>query len=102
MANIRFEWDEGKNNANQRKHGISFEEATEIFDDPLFLLVEDRRKDAEVRWHAFGATSDGLVMMVVHTAIEEQEGETPMDIIRIISARRATRKERRTYEEQYG
>lgn len=101
MVSIRFEWDDAKNATNQRKHGISFEEATETFDDPLYLLIEDRDKDGEVRWHAIGSTSDGLMLMVVHTILEEKDSNKLIDIIRIISARRATRKEKRTYEEQH-
>ena len=102
MANIRFEWDEAKNLANQRKHGIGFEEATEVFDDPLYMLVEDSSEYEEPRWHAFGMTADGLVLMVVHTILEDQESLVSVDIIRIISARQATRRERRTYESQHG
>ena len=102
MAKIRFEWDEAKNLINQRKHGISFEEATEIFDDPLYMLVEDISEHGEPRWQAFGITADRLVLMVVHTVEEHNEDAMPTDIIRVISARRATRKERGTYEDQHG
>ena len=50
VGGIRFEWDEAKNLANQRKHGVSFEDASEIFRDPLFVSLKDRIEDGEQRW----------------------------------------------------
>jgi len=50
VANIRFEWDEAKNLANQRKHGIRFEQAIEVFDDPLYVQVLERIENGEERW----------------------------------------------------
>ena len=102
MAIIRFEWDEAKNATNQRKRGISFEEATQVFKDPLFLLIEDHEVDSEQRWHALGTTADALILAVVHTTAEGLEDGTWIEVIRIISARQASRKERKTYEEQHG
>jgi uncharacterized protein (DUF4415 family)/uncharacterized DUF497 family protein len=54
MTSFRFEWDEAKNRSNQRKHGLSFEEASQAFRDPLLLSVQDRVEEGEQRWQAFG------------------------------------------------
>jgi uncharacterized DUF497 family protein len=54
MAGIRFEWDEAKNVSNQRKHGTSFEDACEVFRDPLYVSVKERIQDGEQRWQTFG------------------------------------------------
>ncbi len=87
--------DETKNRANQRKHGISFELASEVFDDPLCLMLLERAVDGEERWQTFGYVDGTLFVMVAHTVRESlDEGE----IVRIISARRATAKERHGYE----
>jgi len=102
VANLRFEWDEAKNLANQRKHGIRFEDATQVFKDPLHLLVEDREVDGERRWHAFGMTMDAVVLAVVHTTSEERQDGSWLEVVRIISARQASRKEKKVYEEQDG
>ncbi len=102
MANLRFEWDEAKNLANQLKHGIRFEDAVEVFFDPLYLLVHDRVRNGETRLHTFGVVKDGSVLMVVHTVDEEDEGGTAVEVIGIISARPAAPKERRRYEIEKG
>jgi len=98
MAGLRFEWDEAKNLANQRKHGLSFEEATQAFLDPLCFSVLERIEDGEERWQTFGTADGLLLMMVVHTIREEQDGVS--EIVRIISARRANARERRRYEDE--
>jgi uncharacterized DUF497 family protein len=85
-------WDEDKNEANKRKHGISFEAAQYVFDDPLLLSRLDSYPDEE-RWQTIGSI-DPLVLVVVHTW-PEQEGAPG----RIISARRATPRERKDYED---
>lgn len=90
---MRFEWDEAKNRANIRKHGIGFEEARRVFSDPHLIIREDRLVEGELRLHAIGHV-DG-VLLVVHTFREEGLDA----IIRIISARKATPAERRLYEE---
>lgn len=92
---MRFEWDESKNRRNVAKHGIDFETATAVFDDPNALSFQDQIVDHELRWQTFGTVS-GLILMVAHTWFED-EGE---DVIRIISARRATAFERGIYEAQ--
>ena len=67
MQEIRFEWDEAKNLSNQRKHGISFQEASRVFLDPLFVSVKDRVEDGEQRWRTFGDVESCLLVMVAHT-----------------------------------
>jgi uncharacterized DUF497 family protein len=90
---MRFDWDEAKNRHNLAKHRISFETAKLVFDDPHAISFQDWRADDEERWQTFG-TIGGLIVMVAHTCWEE-DGE---EIIRLISARKATSRERRTYE----
>jgi uncharacterized DUF497 family protein len=94
---IRFEWDPIKARTNRRKHGITFEEAVNVFDDPYALFEQDQTGDetGEVRWRAIGLVEGMVVVLVVHTVREEDEGEA----IRLISARRAIRKERNRYEQ---
>ena len=106
MTKIRFEWDEAKNLSNQRKHGISFEQASQVFFDPLHIVVDDRVIEGEQRWQALGlirrVARDLLLLLVVHTARENEEGEEWVETVRIISARRATPEERRVYEDENG
>ena len=97
MTRLRFEWDERKNRSNQRKHGVSFEEAAQVFRDPMYVSAQDRVEDGEERWQTFGLVDGVLLLMVAHT-IEEQSSVE--ETIRIVSARRATARERRRYEEE--
>ena len=92
---IFFEWDESKARINERKHGVRFEDAVLVFDDPFALFVQDRIEDGETRWQAIGRSSGWTVVLVAHTVREEDRDE----IIRIISARKATRKEHTRYEQ---
>lgn len=88
---MRFKWDPKKDERNRLKHGISFEEATTIFGDPLAGTIPD--PDHSVGEHRFltiGRTSNGHLIVVSHI----EEGGT----IRIISARKATTHERKNYE----
>ncbi len=94
---IRFEWDPVKARTNRRKHGVSFEQAANVFDDPDALFEQDRTDDdsGELRWQALGLVEGTILLLVAHTVREEgQDG-----VIRLISARRATRKERNRYEQ---
>jgi uncharacterized protein len=92
---IRFEWDPVKAHGNRRKHGVSFEDAMHVFDDPHALFEQDRVDEAgEPRWQAIGLAGAAAVLLVAHTVREDAEGE----VVRIVSARRATRKERERYE----
>jgi uncharacterized DUF497 family protein len=88
-----FVWDEKKNRINRRKHSISFETAARIFEDPNIVSYHDRVVDEEERWHAVGSAGGIAILLVVHTS-EEQHGE---EEIRIISARKASPRERALY-----
>jgi uncharacterized DUF497 family protein len=90
---MRPEWDEAKNRRNIEKHRISFETARLVFDDPYARSAQDRVVDGEERWQTVGMV-EGLIVLVAHTHGEESEEE----VIRIISARKATPAERRVYE----
>ena len=93
---VTFEWDENKNKANQVKHGVSFETAVLVFEDPNRLMFIERIEDSEERWHAIGSVRGSfLFLTVVHTYTEEQAEV----VVRIISARRSTRPERKLYGE---
>jgi len=92
---MQYEWDENKNQINRQKHGVSFELARKVFDDPLHLTKFDRIADGEERWHALGSALGIVVLLVVHT-YRLQDGD---EVIRIISARKATSHERRQYED---
>ena len=102
MEGLRFEWDEAKNLSNRRKHGVSFEEACAVFLDPLYVSVHDRVEDGEPRWQTLGIVGGVLLLTVAHTVREESEDGTAVEVIRIISARQATRKERQRYENENG
>lgn len=97
---LRFEWDPKKAATNLHKHGVSFETATRIFDDPFLLAYLERIEDGEGRWQTIGSIDGLIVVLVVHTIREDYEEDQQVEIIRIISAREANRKERRRYEEE--
>ena len=93
---MRFVWDENKSRTNLSKHGISFATAAKVFDDPRALSFPDRVIEGEQRWKSIGwAEGVPVIFSVAHTVSEEGKEE----IIRIISARKATPGERREYEE---
>ena len=71
MTRIGFEWDDAKNISNRPKHGVSFEEASRVFLDPLYFSVYERIQDGEERWQTFGVVGAELVLMVAHTVREE-------------------------------
>jgi len=89
---MEFEWDDDKNRGNIEKHGIGFATASRIFEGPLVSWVDDRYEYGEVRHHSIGQVGGVIVLAVIHT---DRDG-----IIRIISARRANRAERKRYEEE--
>jgi hypothetical protein len=95
----RFEWDEEKNLSNQRKHGVSFEQAVLVFADPLVVSTRDREVDGEERWQTFGRVEGILLLLVAHTVTTEESGQ---EVIRMISARAAIGKDRRRYERKDG
>jgi uncharacterized protein len=89
---MEFEWDPRKDAANQRKHSVSFREATTVFGDPLATTFPDSHHSAsEPRFLTIGASASGHLIVVAHTEEERT--------IRIISARAVTRSERKFYEE---
>lgn len=90
-----FEWDDAKAETNLRKHGIRFEEAMLVFDDPLSVSQQDRIENGEQRWQTIGMVGACLLLLVAHTVRFEDEG---IEVVRIISSRRVDRKERRRYE----
>ena len=100
MTEMRFTWDETKNRINQRKHGIGFEEAIRVFADPLHLSRQDRVEEGEMRWQTIGTVRGTTLLLVAHTLREDDENGRPVEVIRIISARAATRRERRRYEDE--
>ena len=87
---VRFEWNPSEAAANKRKHGVSFEEAAECFNDPLAMILDDPRHPD--RFILIGASQR---QRIVFTVFVERDAA----LIRIISARRATALERRKYEE---
>ncbi len=91
----RFEWDERKNSTNLRKHGISFETARLVFDDPVHVSFIERVTGGESRWHTIGSVGGIAMLVVVHTYDEQGRSE----VIRIISARKASKRERKLYAE---
>jgi hypothetical protein len=88
---VQFDWDEAKNRRNVAKHRIHFETAILVFEDPHAFVRYDRIVDGEERWQTIGMINGLVVLLVVHTVDD--------DLIRIISARKATPRERRIYEE---
>lgn len=91
-----FEWDSVKAASNQHKHGINFELAATVFNDPLMLSIPDKEhSEAEERWLTLGQTENSKLLVVIHT-YQSIGGQAAK--VRIISARTATQHERRDYE----
>jgi uncharacterized DUF497 family protein len=94
---VQLRWNDKKEKENIKKHGINFTEAAEIFDDPLHIsLLDTRFNYFEERWITIGATRKGSITIVGHLYIVQHDGE---ETIRIITARKATKREIREYEE---
>jgi hypothetical protein len=91
---LRFEWDDAKNAENKRKHGVSFEEAQSVFYDDWAVFVEDEGEEEE-RFVLIGTSTRVRVLVVSHTYRARDQ------VIRLISARRADRSERKTYETRW-
>jgi uncharacterized DUF497 family protein len=96
---LRFEWDPEKAVGNLRKHHVSFETAVRAFADPFALTEHDRIEGCERRWRTLGAVDGYCLLLVAHTILDQDDDGEAVEIIRIISARTADRKERRRYEE---
>ncbi|MCZ6802433.1 MAG: BrnT family toxin [Proteobacteria bacterium] len=92
-----FEWNQDKDRVNQVKHMVSFETACLVFDDPHHLSIQDRYEHNEERWNTLGMVDGVVLLLVAHTVVDDDVEE----VIRIISARKATRKERPIYEQAY-
>lgn len=92
---MKFVWDEEKNRRNLAKHKVSFETAALVFDDPRALSQIDRVVDDEERWQTLGLAGGIVVLLVAHT-YRDKDGD---EVIRIISARKATPAERALYEQ---
>ena len=96
MAHLRFEWDPAKDEANWRKHKVSFQEAESVFIDEHARLLDDPdHSEDEERFILLGLSSRFRVLVVVHTYRGDEE------VIRIISARRATKAERAYYDARW-
>lgn len=88
---MKFEWDENKNRANIRKHGVDFREAVYVFSDPDALSIpDDEHSEEEERWALLGKNLTDKTLLVIHTYCQD-------DLIRIISARKATPTEQSAY-----
>jgi uncharacterized DUF497 family protein len=94
---VRWAWDRSKDRSNRQKHGLGFATAIRVFADPSAFSELDRIDDGEERWRTIGLLDGVMVVLVAHTYREDGEGD---EIIRIISARRATSHERKRYEQE--
>lgn len=96
--NYNFEWAPAKAAANLAKHGVSFNRAAQVFLDPLMLsLYDEEHSEADERWITMGVDRNNVLFVVVHTFKESNDDNA---MIRIISARRATKHEAQEYEER--
>jgi uncharacterized DUF497 family protein len=92
MSELLFEWDPAKNALNLRKHGVSFEEAKTVFSDDFARLISDpEHSEEEERFILLGASIESNLLIVCHCIRDEES-------VRLISARKADKKEQRTYE----
>ena len=98
MSHIHFEWDSAKAASNRAKHGVTFEEAMGVFADPLASsIIDPASPPGEERWVTIGLNQALKLLVVVHTQIDVFDD---MVIVRIISARKATKSERKQYEQE--
>lgn len=96
-ADYEFEWDDAKAEANITKHGVDFMEAMGVFLDPLTMTrYDDEHSENEERWVSLGQSRNARLLVVVHTF--DRTGPNTA-IVRLISARLATRREREQYEQ---
>jgi len=94
---MKFEWDPEKEKANIKKHGVSFEEASYVFADPFALTKFDsNHSDDEDRWILLGKSLNEVILVVIHTFRDDNGNE----MVRIISSRKATGRERKTYQQR--
>jgi uncharacterized DUF497 family protein len=88
---MKFEWDPDKAASNRKKHGVDFADAVGVFEDELAITIEDPDAEGECRFITIGVDFTLKILVVVYAS-------SVADVIRIISARKATKKERLTYE----
>lgn len=94
---MKFEWDLRKERANIQKHGVTFEQASYVFADPFALnLYDPEHSEGEDRWVLLGKSLNEVVLVVVHT-FKDEDG---VEYVRIISARKATKRERQAYRQR--
>ncbi|PID44042.1 MAG: hypothetical protein CSA52_01710 [Gammaproteobacteria bacterium] len=93
---MKFEWDSKKAELNLKKHRVSFNTAIRAFTDPFAMVRQDRIEDGEHRWQTLGMVEGHLLLLVAHTVLDDKSG---VEVVRIISARRADPKERKRYEQ---
>jgi uncharacterized protein len=94
-SNTRYVWDSVKAASNVRSHGISFETAVRVFADPFHVSEQDRIEGGEYRWQTLGFVEGFALLLVAHTWTDADGTE----VVRIISARRAEKHERKRYEQ---
>jgi uncharacterized DUF497 family protein len=94
---MEWTWDPDKDRLNRSKHGISFDTAVKVFDDPFAFSEQDRHVGGEERWQTIGMIGGIAVVLVAHTFSVDEDG---IEAGRIISARRATNRERTRYEQE--
>ena len=92
---MEFDWDEVKNQKNIRKHKVSFQTAMLAFADPLHISIQDRVENGEMRWQTLGVVQGQTLLLVAHTVLDDDN----VEVVRIISARKAEPKERKRYEQ---
>ena len=94
---MRFEWDIEKESINRRKHGISFEQASYVFADPFALSQYDNEhSQIEDRWILLGKSLNDIILVIVHTF----KNKDSIELVRIISARKATNREKQVYQQR--
>ena len=94
---MKFEWDVRKEQINIKKHGVSFEQASYVFSDPFSLSMYDPdHSEDEDRYILIGKSNNEILLTIVHT-FRDSEG---VEMVRVISARKATKKETKTYQKR--
>jgi len=94
---MKFEWDRKKENINIKKHGVTFEQASYVFADPFALnRFDEEHSEDEERWVLLGKSLNQTILLVAHT-FRDNDGK---EFVRIISARKATKKEEKSYKER--
>lgn len=88
---MKFEWDQAKAASNRKKHGVDFADAVGVFEDELAITIEDQDAEGERRYITIGMDFTLKILVVVYAS-------RVADVVRIISARKATKKERQSYE----